>query len=40
MVQGNLGNGLMAQGELKKAYLDALLAGPSPYDPQEAQVQR
>lgn len=27
---GNLGNALLAQGELKKAYLDALVAGPVP----------
>ena len=39
-VLGNLGNALLAQGELKKAYLDALLAGPAPYNRREAEVQR
>ncbi|GAX74132.1 hypothetical protein CEUSTIGMA_g1581.t1 [Chlamydomonas eustigma] len=39
-VLGNLGNALLARGELKKAYLDALMSGPTPGNAQEAEVQR
>eukprot|EP00798_Chlamydomonas_sp_ICE-L_P015825 gene15825-21948_t len=37
---GNLGNGLLAQGELKKLYLEVLQSGPGPSAPEEIEVQR
>jgi len=36
---GNLGNALLAQGELKQAYLESLTAGPPPTSAQEASIQ-
>ncbi|KAG2443420.1 hypothetical protein HXX76_001778 [Chlamydomonas incerta] len=37
---GNLGNALLARGELKAAYLEALRAGPPPATYAEAEAQR
>ncbi|EFJ48920.1 hypothetical protein VOLCADRAFT_90230 [Volvox carteri f. nagariensis] len=37
---GNLGNALLARGELKAAYLEALRSGPPPSSPSEAATQR
>ncbi len=39
-VLGNLGNALLAQGEVKKAYLEAMTSAPAPVSAQEVQVQR
>lgn len=37
---GNLGNALLASGELKKAYLGVVRGGPPPVTAQERQAQR